>query len=92
MRKKIYRERVEIIGSILQGALEPKTKPHLQKYSNTAFAQFNEIYDALLKTGYLVKINQGTRYKTSNEGADFLKKINEIKPHLDRVKRCMMET
>ena len=88
---KVYRERIEIVGSILQAALKPSTRYELYLASNTSYKGFAELRNALLVTGDIVEIQMDSKekYKTSSRGSDLLRKINNVKPNIERIKKAL---
>jgi len=89
---KVYRERIEIVGSILQAALKPSTRYELYLASDTSYKNFAELHDALLVTGDIVEIQMDSKekYKISSRGADLLRKINNVKPNIERIKKALV--
>jgi len=88
---KVYRERLEIAGSILQTALKPSTSYELLVASSTSYKRLVALHEALLVTGDIVEVPNGSgkKYKTSSQGAEFLRKINDVKPNMERVKKAL---
>lgn len=83
-----YREKIEVIGIVLQKARQPSTKFQLYEASATSHNEFKKMHEALLDSDYLREISGNPKeYETTQRGIEFLIKINELKPHLERYRR-----
>ncbi len=74
------RDRITIIGDILEAGVKGVGKTKLVALTNLNFKRMEKYLDALVKSGYMVSWKRGrkTIYRTTEKGVNALKMIKEL--------------
>jgi predicted transcriptional regulator len=81
-----YRSRTDIVTSILETAIEGKTKTRIMYEAYLSFTQLKE-YLAVIQESGLLEFDRGTKaYKTTSKGLEFLKSTKVMSKMFDPAK------